>query len=262
MFLLSKVVWIVIQPLSLSFFLVVASLAFGAVGLKRLRTASAALSALLLFVTLYTSTGAVLLQTLENRFPRPVSLPEDLSCIVVLGGGFENEVTSARGGFEMNQAGDRFVETLRLARNHPQARILISGGDGSFSGDYEGDAIVAERFFPAFGVDAGRLIQEKTSRTTFENVRNLKAFLEENRLENCVLVTSAFHVPRAVGLMRQAGLSMTPWPADFRTRGDQTLTLDFSQPATNTQLLTTAAREWTGLLAYYLMGRTSAVFPQ
>lgn len=261
MFLLSKLAWLVIQPLSLAFLLIVASLLSGLLRWKRLRSLLAALSGLVLFVTLFTTAGAVLLQRLEDRIPRPAP-PADVSCIVVLGGGFETDVTTLRGGFELNQAGDRFVETLRLARLYPQAKILISGGDGSISGKYEGDAVVAERFFPAFGIEAGRLIQETTSRTTFENVQNLKGFLEEHGLKDCLLVTSAFHMPRAIGLTRKADLAMTPWPTDFRTRGDETLGLDFTQPSLNAQLMTTATREWTGLLAYYLTGRTNALFPQ
>ncbi len=250
MFLLSKLAWLVIQPLSLSFLLIVASLLAGMARWKRLRSLLAVFASLVLFVTLFTTAGAVLLQTLEDRIARPAA-PADVACIVVLGG-----------GFELNQAGDRFVETLRLARLYPQAKILVSGGDGSISGKYEGDAIVAERFFPAFGIAADRLIQETTSRTTFENVQNLKGFLDERGLKDCLLVTSAFHMPRAMGLTRKADLAMTPWPTDYRTRGDEVFGFDFTQPSLNAQLMTTATREWTGLLAYYLTGRTNTLFPR
>ncbi len=261
MFLLSKLAWLVIQPLSLSFLLIVASLLAGMARWKRLRSLLAVFASLVLFVTLFTTAGAVLLQTLEDRIARPAA-PADVACIVVLGGGFETDVTTRRGGFELNQAGDRFVETLRLARLYPQAKILVSGGDGSISGKYEGDAIVAERFFPAFGIAADRLIQETTSRTTFENVQNLKGFLDERGLKDCLLVTSAFHMPRAMGLTRKADLAMTPWPTDYRTRGDEVFGFDFTQPSLNAQLMTTATREWTGLLAYYLTGRTNTLFPR
>src|SRR5690606_14516687 len=114
------------------------------------------------------------LQVLESRFQKPQDAPQDLSCILVLGGALENEVTTSRGGIELNQAGDRYVETLRLALRHPQARILVSGGDGSMSGAYEGEAAASERFFSAFGVPPDRLIKENTSRTTYENALQTK----------------------------------------------------------------------------------------
>ena len=151
MFLASKLFWLLAQPLSLIFVLLVLSFLFAAAGLKSLNRFLSGLAVILLFLTLFTSTGTVALQVLENRIPRPVSLPSDLSCIIILGGAFENEVIARRGGIELNQAGDRFVEGLRLAQAHPSARILVSGGDGSFSGQYDGDAKTSETFFSTFG---------------------------------------------------------------------------------------------------------------
>lgn len=261
-FYISKIFWLLAQPLSLALLLLVAGLVAGLLKWNRIRTLASAASALVLFLTLFTSTGAVLLQVLEDRIPRADLPAGGPACIITLGGGFEAEVVTTRGGFEMTQAGDRFVETLRLARDFPQARILISGGDGSLSGAYEGDAVIGPRFFEAFGVPAARLIRETESRDTFENAGNTQDLLRQNNLENCLLVTSAFHMPRSVGLFRKLGLEVLPWPTDYRTTGRTSLGLDFTQPSTNAQLMTTALREWTGLLFYYLAGRTHALLPQ
>lgn len=220
------------------------------------------LSAAILFVTLYTSAGTVMLQALEGRFARSVLPVAGPQCIIVLGGSFEAEVIAARGGVEMNQAGDRFVETLRLLQAYPDARVLVSGGDGSFSGRYAGDATVSAAFFAAYGISPTRLIQEETSRTTFENVENTKDLLVRHGLDNCLLVTSAFHMPRAMGLFRKAGLAVVPWPTDYRTSGVASLEFDFTQPSSNAQLTTTAIREWIGLAAYYLAGRTETILPE
>jgi uncharacterized SAM-binding protein YcdF (DUF218 family) len=258
----SKIFWLAAQPLSLALLLLAFGLLTGFLKWNRLRAAASGLAALVLFVTLFTTTGSVLLQVLEDRIPRAELPAGGPTCIIMLGGGIEAEVIAARGGFEMNQAADRFIETLRLAREFPASRILISGGDGSLSGSYEGDAAVATRFFEAFGVPADRLIRETESRTTFENVANTKDLLAVNGLERCLLVTSAFHMPRSVGLFSKLGLEVLPWPTDFRTTGHAGLALDFTQPSTNSQLTTTALREWTGLLLYYFAGRTHALFPQ
>lgn len=262
MFLASKLFWLLAQPLSLVFVLLVISFLFAAAGFRRLYRFLSGLAATLLFLTLFTSTGAVLLQGLENRIQKPASLPAGLSCIIILGGAFENEVVAKRGGIELNQAADRFVEGLKLAQSHPAARILVSGGDGSFSGTYDGDAQTSETFFSTFGIAPERLIREDQSRTTFENAANTKELLEENGLSNCALITSAFHMPRSVGLFRKLGIAVTPWPVDYRTSGDAALGPDFSQPSLNAQLTTTAMREWTGLAAYFISGRTHVLFPQ
>lgn len=262
MFLASKVFWLLAQPLSLIFLLLILSYVFGGVGFQRLRRFFSGLAATLLFFTLFTNIGAVLLQTLENRIPRPASLPAGLSCIIILGGAFENEVIAGRGGIDLNQAADRFIEGLKLAQAYPAARILVSGGDGSLSGRYEGDAHSSETFFSTFGIAPERLIREGQSRNTFENAANTKQLLEENGLADCVLVTSAYHMPRSVGLFRKLGITVTPWPVDYRTSGKLTFGPDFSQPSLNALLTTTALKEWTGLIAYYLGGRTHVLFPQ
>jgi uncharacterized SAM-binding protein YcdF (DUF218 family) len=261
MFLVSKIFWLLAQPLSLTFALMVAGFTAMLAGYQRLGLAGIGLAGLVLFITLFTTTGSVLLQQLENRFSKPAALPEGLACIIVLGGAFENEVMASRGGIEFNQAADRFIEALRVARLVPQARILVSGGDGSLSGDYQGDADAADIFFPTFGIPRDRLIREGASRTTFENAANTRTILAESGLSDCLLITSAFHMPRAVGLFRKLDISVTPWPTDYRTSGKVRLGFDFSQPALNAQLTTTAVREWIGLAAYAMTGRTSALFP-
>lgn len=257
----SKFFWLAAQPLSLAFFAIVAALLSGWLGRRRLQAAFTLLSAVILFVTLYTSAGTVMLQVLESRFVRPALPVEGPRCIIVLGGSFEAEVIAGRGGVEVNQAGDRFVETLRLLQAYPEARVLVSGGDGSFSGRYAGDAAVSVAFFGGYGISPARLIQEDASRTTFENVENTKGLLRRHGLDDCLLVTSAFHMPRAVGLFRKADLTVVPWPTDYRTSGVASLKLDFTQPSANAQLTTTAIREWIGLVAYFLAGRTEAILP-
>ena len=261
MFLVSKLFWMFAQPLSLAFFAILIALLAAAAGLRRTGLALSALGGVILFVTLYTTTGSFVLQGLEARFPRPVAEPQTVSCMIVLGGSFETEVTTARGGIEMNQAADRFIEALRLARRFPQAAILVSGGDGSLSGVYEGDAVASERFFETFGIPADRLLRETCSRTTSENVDNSRTILADRGLENCLLITSAFHMPRAVGLFRATGIAVTPWPTDYRTSGKVGLGLDFTQPTLNAQQTATAVREWIGLAAYYLTGRIATLYP-
>jgi uncharacterized SAM-binding protein YcdF (DUF218 family) len=259
MFVLSKLFWMAAQPLSLVFLL--GLLALLLIRFRRIAAGLLSAALLLLFVTLYTTTGSYLLQTLEARFPRPAEDTADVACMIVLGGAFETEVTTARGGIELNQSADRFVEALRLALLHPQAKILVSGGDGSLSGAYEGDAAASLRFFQAFGLSPDRLVTETTSRNTDENAQNSRQLLADNGLSDCLLITSAFHMPRAVGLFRKADLLVTPWPTDFRTTGKVTLGLDFTQPTLNAQQMATATREWLGLVAYRALGRIDSVFP-
>ena len=261
MFIVSKLFWVFAQPLSLAFLTILLAIVAVVCGLRRIGLALSVLAALILFVTLYTTTGSYVLQGLEARFPKPAGDPQSLDCMIVLGGAFETEVTTTRGGIELNQAADRFVEALRLARRFPEAAILVSGGDGSLSGDYEGDAVASARFFATFGIASDRLVRETASRTTAENVANSRSLLSDRRMENCLLITSAFHMPRAIGLFRAAGVPVTPWPTDYRTSGSVGLGVDLTQPTLNAQQAATAMREAIGLAAYYLTGRIGVVYP-
>lgn len=260
MFFLGKSAWIVLQPLSLAFFLVAFALLLTLLGRRFFAFLFTLLGAAVLFATLFTSTGAWALQTLEARYPRP-DLPAQVPCMIVLGGAFDLEVTAGRGGMEFNQSADRFIEAARLARLHPETKILVSGGDGSFSGDYKGDAELAGDFFSAMGVDPTRLIKDTASRNTEENVSETKALADQNGLKSCLLITSAYHMPRAKALFDKAGLEVIPWPSDYRSSGKVELGLDFTQPTLNGQLASTAAREWLALAVAHWTGETATYVP-
>ena len=255
MFFLGKTLWIVAQPLTLA--LICKILAFLALvtGRRKLAGFLSLLAGTILFVVLFTSIGAWSLQRLEARYPRP-ALSTPPACMIVLGGAFDLEVTAGRGGMEMNQAADRFIEAARLARLYPQAKIVVSGGDGSFSGDYKGDADLSPAYFEAMGVEPSRIIRETASRNTAENVGETRALLEASHLADCLLITSAYHMPRAKALFDEAGVATTPWPSDYRSSGRVELRLDFTQPSLNAQLASTAAREWGAILFARLRGQT------
>ena len=258
MFFFGKAFWIVAQPLTLA--LIVKILAFLALltGRRKLAGFLSLLAGTILFVVLFTSVGAWSLQQLEARYPRP-TIATPPACMIVLGGAFDLEVTAARGGMEMNQAADRFIEAARLARLYPQSKIVVSGGDGSFSGDYKGDADLSPAYFEAMGVEPSRIIRETASRNTAENVGETKALLETNHLTDCLLITSAYHMPRAKALFDEAGVATVPWASDYRSSGRVELRLDFTQPSLNAQLASTAAREWGAIFAARLMGKLPGV---
>jgi uncharacterized SAM-binding protein YcdF (DUF218 family) len=260
MFIAGKIAWLFVQPLSLAFFLKVAAVLVLWSGRKKLAFLFSTLAVLIMFITLFTSTGAWALQKLEARYPRP-ALPSTVGCMIVLGGAFDLEVTAGRGGMEMNQSADRFIEAARLAHLHPEAKIVVSGGDGSFSGIYKGDGELAGGFFSSLGIDPSRVLRETASRNTAENVSETKALLEKNDLKDCLLITSAYHMPRAVALFRAAGVETIPWSTDYRASGSVTLGLDFTQPTLNSQLTSTAAREWIALLSAYMSGKTRSLVP-
>ncbi|MBZ9756581.1 YdcF family protein [Mesorhizobium sp. ESP6-5] len=257
---LSKIFWFFIQPLNLTIFLLLAGLLAGMAGRRRLAVSGGVLAFLILALSAWTSLGAIMLNLLEERFPRP-PLPEKVDGIVVLGGGFEGAINLVRGGYELNSSGDRMVETAILARRFPQAKVVVSGGNGSLFFDGEGDADTAPRLLEALDVQADRLLLEDKSRNTYENAVFSRELVKPKPGETWLLVTSAFHMPRAKALFDKAGFPTVQWPVDYRTSGREGIGLFRDNAADSLQNTTVAVREWIGLFAYWLSGRIDQPFP-
>jgi uncharacterized SAM-binding protein YcdF (DUF218 family) len=193
---------------------------------------------------------------LEQQYSRPaMEQLTDVTGVIVLGGTIDTLVSSTRDEISLNEAAERLTETAAIALRFPAARIVISGGDGALVYTSTSEASVAKRFFTRIGIDPGRILLEEQSRTTSENAMFTKAMVDPRPGERWLLVTSAFHMPRAVACFRAAGFDLMPWPVDFRTRGPEDLTRFPSQPSDGWRRLDLAVKEWIGLLAYRLAGR-------
>lgn len=259
-FIVAKLFWMLAQPISLSFLLMLAGMLLLARQRRRsgLLTGSAGL--LILGVSAFTSVGFLMIAPLEDRFARPIAMPQTVANIVMLGGATVGRVSAARGVSELNDAGDRLVETLRLAELYPQARVVLSGGSGALEGEVEPEAAIAGKFLVAMGIAPDRLVLEDQSRNTVENAQ-LTAPLLGKASGVTLLVTSAFHMPRAVGLFRRAGLSVVPWPVDYRSSGQEGPGLDLVNPVLNLTTTSVALREWIGLVVYAATGRIDSLLP-
>lgn len=260
-FYLSKLFWIVAQPINLIGILVLAGIVLALLRLRRLGIAFSFAGFAILALGAWSSLGAVLLHPLEDRFARPDPAPETVAGIVVLGGGFEGGVNLARGGYELNASGDRFVEAAILARRYPAARVVVTGGTGTLRLDGEGDGDTAPKLLTALGVAPERLVLETRSRNTHENALFTRALVQPQPGETWLLVTSAFHMPRSVGLFRKEGFDVVPWPADYQTAGSETFGLAEDNAMDSLRNLSLAIREWLGLAAYRATGRIDRILP-
>ncbi|UYO01145.1 MAG: YdcF family protein [Devosia sp.] len=259
-FSLSKLFWLLVQPTSLVLLLVLGGLALVFWRRRRTGLAALAIAAIIQFLVGFTSLGYVIIQPLENRFQVPSTAPETVGTIIVLGGATMARPSTARGIAELNQAGDRLATTLWLARQYPEAKVMLSRGGGFLMGETESEAETMARFLTNLGVAEDRLILEEESRNTAENASLSRAALNEED-GVVVLVTSAFHMPRSVGIFRQQGIEVLAWPTDYRSAGDQGMAIDIANPNQNLETATIAMREWIGLLAYHWTGRTSEFLP-
>lgn len=200
--------------------------------------------------------GDLLLQPIEKAYPTNPPL-DQVDGIIVLGGGEDSSASAFWGQMQLNDGGERYTEALALARRFPEARLLFTGGHSALR-DVKGaslsEADLAGQFFIAQGIAPERLILEGRSRNTAENARLSLALAKPAPGETWVLVTSAFHMPRAMRSFEAAGWrGVTPWPVDYRTGSFARGTgWDLYK---NLKVLDTAAHELVGLLAYRLTGK-------
>jgi uncharacterized SAM-binding protein YcdF (DUF218 family) len=266
-FYLAKAVWFLLQPSTLIALLI----GYGAIliwtGWARWGRRFVTIGAILLLLAGLSPLGNALILPLEDRFPRAdLDVPPPPTGFIVLGGAEDRLVGTARNVVALNETAERLVEAAILARRFPDARIAFSGGDAGVLYSTGNEAEGAESLLTALGVPRDRLILEAKSRDTYENAVFLKEELtrqgELGPGKRWVLVTSAYHMPRAIGAFRAAGFDVEAWPVDYRTRGPADLTRPFDKVSEGLRRVDVAAREWAGLLAYWLRGRSDALFPR
>ena len=265
-FYLAKIFWFLAQPSTLIALLI----AYGAIliwtGWARWGRRFVSAGAVLLLLVGLSPLGNALILPLEDRFPRAnLKWPVVPSGFIILGGAEIPLISKVRAAPSVNEAAERLIEAVTLASAFPEAKIAVSGGDAGILYKSGPEAASSASLLTSLGVAKERFVIEEESRDTYENAVKLKASLEKFGLigpqKRWVLVTSAFHMPRAIGAFRQAGFAVEAWPVDYRTRGKDDLSRPFDKVSEGLRRTDAATREWVGLLAYWLAGRSDALFP-
>ena len=205
--------------------------------------------------------SSMLLIPLENRFPIPEPLPEDINGVIVLGGAESPKLTQARGQASLVGSAERLTTFVGLARRFSEAKFVYAGGQGAIGAQEYKAAFTARLFFEQMGLDPDRVMFDSQSRNTLENAQNAFQLVKPQKGEKWVLITSAWHMPRSVGIFRKLGWEVIPYPVDFKTTGKLTLTLRFPPSLSATSAVSNVLYEWIGLTYYRLLGRTSEFFP-
>ncbi|NYZ12073.1 YdcF family protein [Azospirillum sp. RWY-5-1] len=236
-----------------------AVLLFAGNRLRRLGRWLVAAAAVAFAMLLVTPVGDWAARPLEERFARP-ALPDRVDGIIMLGGAVDPMMAASRGEPSVNQSTERILAFVELARRYPDARLVSSGGSGLLRHpDAKEDAVV-RAVFGQIGFDTGRVLFETESRNTWENALFSRDLVKPEPGEVWLLVTSALHMPRSVGIFRRIGWPVIPYPVDYRSFDAAAPYAGFEVERTLV-LVTAAVREWIGLAAYRLMDRTPGLFP-
>lgn len=253
MFVASKLLAFLLEPLFWVLALLVVSVLLARRRPRAGRTVSA-LALLALVLGCWTSGPQALLRSLEARYPVPDGRDlQRYQGIVVLGGALSSpELWQAHAQVGLNDQAERMTEAVALMRRHPHLRLLFTGGNAKISGEGASESERAKVLFDALGVDSSRVSYESASRNTYENALLTAAVPGVDKTQPWILLTSAFHLPRAMGVFEHAGWNVTAWPVDYRTTAHDSW-FDFSlHHGPETWQL--ALHEWLGYAAYRMAG--------
>lgn len=179
--------------------------------------------------------GEFVLHILEKRFPEwQNNSNQPVTGIIVLGGSFDGQTLP----------GARVLAAVKLAQHFPEAKVAFSGMDEVPGA---GDADAAQVFMAA-GISPSRIVIEGRSRNTAENAAFSRAVIQPERFSRWILVTSAFHMPRAIGAFRAAGFTVEAYPVEYLS----------ASPSSAARI---AAKEIMGLVYYRLTRRSDALLP-
>ena len=242
-FFLSKALWLAADPVTLLLFGALAG-AWAAWWGRRFGSALALACAAALLVAALSPVGVLLVRPLEQRFPAPPDNMPPPYGLIVLGGD-----------------SSRLTEAAVLARRYPEMKVVYTGGSGLLIGAASTAAAEARQLLIDLGTDPARIVTEERSRNTGENARFTAALMKPTPDQTWLLMTSAFHMPRSMGLFRKAGFLVSAFPTDYYSTGD---VYDFpfnNGPATGLRMFEIAVHEWIGLVVYHATGKIDDVFP-
>lgn len=260
-FVASKLFWALVEPFNLLLILGLVGIGLSFTRCRRLGQGLCVAVLLMLAIVSFSPLGVVLLRPIEDRFPLPGPELDSLAGIVVLGGSLDEDLSQARHEPILTALGGRLIAGVVLARRFPKARLIFTGGSASLRPSGADEATWVRNLWLSLGVAPERMTFETKSRNTWENGLFTRALLKPPPAATYLLVTSAWHMPRAIGVFRKLGYRVVAYPADYMTLGDRRdfapLHLGFGELV----MFQYAVHEWIGLTAYHLTGKTSAWFP-
>lgn len=183
-----------------------------------------------------------------------IDVPYDIG--IILGGYTNPNIIPQKDRHNFSERGNRFFNALELYQKGKIKKMLLTGGSGRLLENEFSEAAVMETYLTNIGIPREDFILEPDSRNTYENALFTKELIKK-RYPNarCLLITSAWHMPRSLGCFEQVGLEVTPFSVDFisekRRFKPTTMILPSRLGFYRWEML---IKEWVGILAYRIRG--------
>lgn len=257
----SKIIWMLISPYNL--FVILLTLGTLLLLFNFQKQAKLLLSFLTLGIVFlsFFSIGDLMLYPLESRFQHNPELPERVDGIIVLGGSVIPSVSLEWQQLETYSSHERLSSFIELANRYPKAKLVFSGGSASLNRNHPTEAEIVYDYFLRAGLQDERLILENQSRNTAENASMTKQLIQPEAQEKWILITTAYHMPRSVGLFCRQDWAVLAYPVDHHTVPSKLYDIKFNLSG-HANNLEAAVHEWLGLVAYYVTGKIDSLLPQ
>ena len=258
-FFLSKFLWFLFNPFNCILFLLFLSLVFNFFKFLKISKIILYCTFLLFFIAGALPTGPYLLYLLEKNYHNKVNLPEKVEGILILSGATSPFLTKEYDQIALNGSVERLTESIQLMKKYPNAKVFFAGGSGSIDFPYLNHSDVAKKFYESLDVNTKKIFFDKKSRNTYENIVFAKKKFNPTINDKWILITSAFHLKRATSVGEKLGWELIPYATDYKLpkKFEWKLSFNFFN---NLEYLQHSGHEWVGIIAYYLMGRSSKIF--
>ena len=258
-FFLSKFLWDLLNPFNCILFLFILSAFLNFFKFYKFSKIILYFTFLLFFITGVLPTGSYLLYLLEKNYHNKVNLPENVDGILILSGATNPFLTKEYDQISLNGSVERLTESIQLINKYPKAKVFFAGGSGSVKYPDLSHSAVAKRFYENLNVNIKNIYFGNKSRNTYENIVFAKKKFNPNIDEKWVLVTSAYHLKRAINVGEKLGWKLIPYPTDYKLPKKFLWRLSFNF-FSNLGSFQHSSHEWVGIISYYLMGRSSKIF--
>lgn len=259
-FILSKILWFLLKPSMLLFLGMTAGFVLVMTRFRRAGLMLFGVMFLALWAITVIPVGEMMIRNLEERFPKQTALPDTIGGIVVLGGSIDPLMSRARGQIAVDSSMERLLFFAMLGDARPGVPLLFTGGSGHLFEQDSKEGHYFENLAKLLGLDNSRLIIESESRNTMENAVLSKALVTIEPNRPWVLITSARHMPRAVGLFRKQGWPVIPYPVDYITLPTRGWTLSLENLG-GQSMLDAAVHEFLGMAVSYALGYMETLYP-
>tara|TARA_Y100000590_G_scaffold394145_1_gene472958 strand:+ start:175 stop:954 length:780 start_codon:yes stop_codon:yes gene_type:complete len=258
MYALSKIIWFFLSPINFIIILFLISFFLKLFKYNKFSKFFLFLSFLFFLLAGIFPTGHWLLYKLETNYQSKSILPYELDGLLILGGPSSSSLTRIHNQVNFNDGGERLTESVLIIKKYKPKTIIFSGGssDGNFENSH---AYVAKIFFSQMEIDTKKIIFEYKSRNTFENIINSFKIANPNKNEKWLIITSSFHMTRAINIAKKINWNIIPYPVDFKVQNEFNSFRPSIDILNNFNSFNLASHEYIGLISYYLLGRTDKI---